>query len=225
MMPGIGREIATKEASGRRRHDFAIFSPGFFLRHGTRAPDRPAILDQPRKESTMSRPKVFADPRLFWALGGPLLLGALPGLRFGLGPTLRLGPSFVAALLATAAVMGPALYLIWGLTGARGSLGQVGNAFMDALAAAGRVHVGFAPAVLMMSATVAYRDHAILFALAGYGGGLLLGASRLWRALRPGASGRHAAAVLVPWLAAAILMGGRLVIQFVMPVVTGGKVG
>jgi hypothetical protein len=173
----------------------------------------------------MSRTKVLADPRLFWALGGPLLLGALPGLRFGFGPTLRLGPSFVAALLATVAVMGPALYLLWGLTGARGSLGQVGGAFIDALAAAGRVHVGFAPAVLLMSATVAYRDHAILFALAGYGGGLLLGASRLWRALRPGASGRHAAAVLVPWLAAAILMGGRLVIQFVMPVVTGGKVG
>jgi hypothetical protein len=76
-----------------------------------------------------------------------------------------------------------------------------------------------------LSATVAYRDHAILFALAGYAGGLLLGASRLWRALRPGATGRHAAAVLVPWLAAAILMCGRLVIQFVVPVVTGGKVG
>ena len=173
----------------------------------------------------MSRTKILSDQRLYWALGGPLLLGALPGLRFGLGPTLQLGPSFVASLLATVAIMGPALYLRWGLTGARGSLGQVGGAFIDALAAAGRVHVGFAPAVLLLSATVAYRDHAILFALAGFGGGLLLGASRLWRALRPGASGKHAAAVLVPWLAAAILMGGRLVIQFVLPVVDGGRVG
>ena len=111
--------------------------------------------------------------------------------------------------------MGPALYLLWGLTGARGSLGQVRDAFIDALAAAGRVHVGFAPAVLLLSATVAYREHAILFALAGYGGGLLLGATRLWRALRPGASGTHAAAVLVPWFAASIVMGGRLVFQFV----------
>src|SRR6478735_1319332 len=79
----------------------------------------------------MSRTKVLADPRLFWALGGPLLLGALPGLRFGLGPTLRLGPSFLLALLATVAVMGPALYLLWGLTGARGTLQQVRGAFAD----------------------------------------------------------------------------------------------
>jgi len=173
----------------------------------------------------MSRTKILTDPRLFWALGGPLLLGTLPGLRFGLGPTLRLGPSFLVSLLATIAIMGPALYLIWGLTGARGSLGQVGNAFADALAAAGRVHVGFAPAVLLLSATVAYREHAILFGLAGYAGGLLLGATRLWRALRPGASGSHAAAVLVPWFAASVVMGGRLVVQFVLPVVAGGKVG
>src|SRR5262245_47751517 len=116
----------------------------------------------------MSRTKILGDPRLFWALSGPLLLGALPGLRFGFGATLRLGPSLLASLLATVAIMGPALYLLWGLTGARGSLGQVGSAFLDALAAAGRVHVGFAPAVLLMSATVAHRDHAILFALAGY---------------------------------------------------------
>jgi hypothetical protein len=173
----------------------------------------------------MSRTKVFADPRLLWALGGPLLLGVLPGLRFGLGPTFRLGPSFLASLLATVVVMGPALYLLWGLTGAEGSLGQVRGAFIDALAAAGRVHVGFAPAVLLLSATVAYREDAMLFALAGYGGGLLLGAARLWRVLRPGASGKHAAAVFVPWLAASILMGGRLVIQFVLPVVDGGRVG
>jgi hypothetical protein len=173
----------------------------------------------------MSRTKILVDPRLFWALGGPLLLGALPGMRFGLWPTLRLGPSLLASLLGTVAIMGPALYLLWGLTGARGSLDQVRGALLDALAAAGRVHVGFAPAVLLLSATVAYREHAILFALAGYGGGLLLGAARLWRALRPGASGAHAAAVLVPWLAASILMGGRLVFQFVLPVVGGGKVG
>ena len=57
----------------------------------------------------MSRTKVLSDPRLLWALGGPLLLGALPGLRFGFGPTLRLGPSFLAALLATMAIMSPAL--------------------------------------------------------------------------------------------------------------------
>ena len=173
----------------------------------------------------MSRTKFLADPRLFWALGGPLLLGALPGLRFGFGATLRLGPSFLLSLLATVAIMGPALYLLWGLTGARGSLGQVGGAFIDALAAAGRVHVGFAPAVLLLSATVAYREHAILFALAGYAGGLLLGATRLWRALRPGASGSHAAAVLVPWFAASILMGGRLVFQFVDAAVRAGRIG
>ena len=173
----------------------------------------------------MSPTKNLADPRLFWALGGPLLLGTLPGLRFGFGPTLRLGPSFLASLLATVAIMGPALYLLWALTGARGSLGEVRGAIIDALAAAGRVHVGFAPAVLLLSATVAYRDHAILFALAGFGGGLLLGAVRLWRALRPGASGAHAAAVLVPWLAASIVMGGRLVFQLVLPVVGGGRVG
>jgi hypothetical protein len=173
----------------------------------------------------MSPTKNLADPRLFWALGGPLLLGALPGLRFGFGPTLRLGPSFLAAMLATVAVMGPALYLLWGLTGARGSLGDVRGAFIDALAAAGRVHIGFAPAVLLLSATVAYREHAIVFALAGFGGGLLLGAARLWRALRPGATGTHAAAVLVPWLAASILMGGRLLFQFVDAVVVGGRVG
>jgi len=173
----------------------------------------------------MSPTKSLADPRLFWALGGPLLLGALPGLRFGFGPTLRLGPSFLATLLATVAIMGPALYLLWGLTGARSSFGEVRGALIDALAAAGRVHVGFAPAVLLLSATVAYRDHAILFALAAFGGGLLLGAARLWRALRPGASGTHAAAVLVPWLAASLLMGGRLVYELFVSPVVGGRVG
>lgn len=79
--------------------------------------------------------------------------------------------------------------------------------------------------MLLLSATAAYREHAILFALAGYAGGLLLGAARLWRALRPAASGTHAAAVLVPWLAASILMVGRLVVQFVLPVVDGGRIG
>ena len=153
----------------------------------------------------MSRTKVPADPRLFWALGGPLLLGALPGLRFGSGRRCAWAPASCSRCSPRSPIMGPALYLLWGLTGARGSLGQVRGAFIDALAAAGRVHVGFAPAVLLLSATVAYRDHAILFALAGSGGGLLLGAARLWRALRPGASGTHAAAVLVPWLAASIV--------------------
>jgi hypothetical protein len=172
----------------------------------------------------MSRTTAVLEPRLLLALGGPLLLGALPGLRFGLGPTLRLGPSFLIALLATAAIMGPALYLLWGLTGARGSLSQVRGAFADALAASGGVQLGFAPVVLLLSATVAYREHALGFAVAAFGAGLVVGVVRLWRALRPGASGAHTAAVLVPWLAASVLMGGRLVGQLIEGVVAG-KVG
>src|SRR5262249_11308477 len=144
--------------------------------------------------------------------------GALPGLRYGLGPALRLGPSFVAAVLATAAIMGPALYLLWGLTGARGTFKQVRAAFVDALTAAGRVHLGFVPVVLLLAATVAYRDHAIIFALAAFGGGLFVGIVRLWRSLRVGATGAHTALVLVPWLAACVLMGGRLVNQLVSAV-------
>ena len=123
----------------------------------------------------MSRTKFLADPRLLRALGGPLLLGALPGLRFGLGPTLRLGPSFLLALLATVAIMGPALYLLVGPDRRARLLSQLRGAFVDALAAAGRVHLGFAPAVLLLSATVAYREHAMFFALVGFAGGLLVG--------------------------------------------------
>lgn len=166
----------------------------------------------------MSRMLALSRPRTYWALGGPLLLGALPGLRFGFGTTLRLGPSLLAALLATAVIMGPALYLLWGLTGAKGSLDEVRRALAGALTAAGRVHVGFAPAVLLLAATVSYRDHALAFGLAAFLGGLLVGIVRLWRALQPGASRTHAAMVLVPWLVAAAIVGCRLVDQFVLPV-------
>jgi hypothetical protein len=178
------------------------------------------ILGSPRKELSMPRTSALLEPRLFLALGGPLLLGALPGLRFGLGPTLRLGPSFLVALLATVAVMGPALYLLWGLTGARGTLRQVHGAFADALTAAGRVHLGFAPIVLLLAATVAYRQHALLFGLAAFAGGLLVGTVRLWRALRVGATGAHTAAVLIPWLAASLLLGGRVVVELLDGVVS-----
>lgn len=171
----------------------------------------------------MPRTTALPDPRLLLALGGPLLLGALPGLRFGVGPTLQLGPSFVMALVATVAIMGPALYLLWGLTGARASFQQVRGAFVDALTAAGGVHLGFAPVVLLLAATVAYRDHALMFGVAAFAAGLFVGAVRLWRALRPGASGTHTALVLVPWLAASLIMGGRLVAQLVDGIV--GKVG
>jgi hypothetical protein len=166
-----------------------------------------------------ARTSALLEPRLLLAVGGPLLLGALPGLRFGLGPTLRLGPGLLAALIGTVAVMGPALYLLWGLTGARGTFQQVRDAFADALTAAGRVHLGFAPIVLLLAATVAYGDHALLFGLAAFAGGLLVGTVRLWRALRAGATGVHTAAVLVPWLAASLLMGGRVVLQLVNGVV------
>jgi len=169
----------------------------------------------------MSHTFALSRPRTYWALGGPLLLGALPGLRFGFGATLRLGPCLLAALLATAVIMGPALYLLWGLTGAKGSLELVRRAFSDALTAAGRVHVGFAPAVLLLAATVSYREHALFFGLAGFLGGLIVGAVRLWRALQPGASRTHAAAVLVPWLVASAIVGCRLAGQFLMPVLSG----
>jgi hypothetical protein len=172
-----------------------------------------------------TRGRVPNLPRIFWALGGPLLLGALPGVRFGLGATLRLGPSVLAALLLTVVIMGPALYLLWGLTGAHGSFSYVRRSLVDALAAAGQAQVGAAPAVLLLSATVAYRDHAVQFALAAFAGGLLLGAVRLWRGLRPGGSARQTAAVVLPWLVASALMVGRLVDQLVLPVVAGGKVG
>jgi len=169
----------------------------------------------------MSHTFALSRPRTYWALGGPLLLGALPGLRFGFGATLRLGPCLLAALLATAVIMGPALYLLWGLTGAKGSLELVRRAFADALTAAGRVHVGFAPAVLLLAATVSYREHALFFGLAGFLGGLIVGAVRLWRALQPGASRTHAAAVLVPWIVASAIVGCRLAGQFLMPVLSG----
>jgi hypothetical protein len=163
----------------------------------------------------------LSRPRTYWALGGPLLLGALPGLRFGFGATLRLGPSLLAALLATAVIMGPALYLLWGLTGAKGSLDEVRRAFADAITAAGRVHVGFAPAVLLLAATVSYRHHALVFGVVAFLGGLVVGAVRLWRALRPGASRTHTAVVLLPWLVASAIVGCRLVDQFVLPCVSG----
>ena len=57
---------------------------------------------------TRTRTNALLEPRVLVALGGPLLLGALPGLRYGVKPTLLLGPSFLLAVLATAAVMGPA---------------------------------------------------------------------------------------------------------------------
>jgi hypothetical protein len=66
----------------------------------------------------------------------------------------------------TVLVMGPALYLLWGLAGAGGTFQQLRDAFVDALTAAGRVHLGFAPVVLLLAATVAYRDHALVFGLA-----------------------------------------------------------
>jgi hypothetical protein len=159
----------------------------------------------------MTRTAILGRPRTYWALGGPLLLGALPGLRYGLAATLWLGPSLLVATVATVAVMGPALYLLWGLTGAQGSLAQVRGAFAEALTAAGRVQVGFAPAVLLLAATVAYADHAVMFALAAFAGGLLVGTVRLWKALRRGASRGHVAAVLGPWLLASMVLGGRLV--------------
>ena len=168
----------------------------------------------------MAQMLALSRPRTYWALGGPLLLGALPGLRFGFDATVRLGPSLLAALLATAVIMGPALYLLWGLTGAKGSLGEMRRAFAAALTAAGRVHVGFAPAVLLLAATVSHRDHALAFGLAAFLGGLLVGAVRLWRALKPGASRTHAAMVLVPWLVASAIVGCRLVGQLVMPLIS-----
>jgi hypothetical protein len=157
--------------------------------------------------------------RYIWAIGGPLLLGLLPGLRFGVSPTLRLGPAFLVSIAVTVLVMGPALYLLWALTGARASLRDVREALVNALAAAGRVQVGFAPAVLLLAATVSYANHALIVALAAVGAGLLLGAVRLWRGLRPGASAVHAAAVLVPWLASALLLGGRLIVTMLDKVV------
>jgi len=169
----------------------------------------------------MAQMLALSRPRTYWALGGPLLLGALPGLRFGFGATLRLGPSLLAALLATAVIMGPALYLLWALTGGKGSLDEVRRAFAHALTAAGRVHVGFAPAVLLLAATVSYRAHALVFGIAAFLVGLLVGAVRLWHALRPGASRTHTAVVLVPWLVASAIVGCRLVGQFVLPVVSG----
>jgi hypothetical protein len=153
--------------------------------------------------------------RYIWAIGGPLLLGLLSGLRFGVLPTLRLGPAFLISIVVTALVMGPALYLLWALTGARASLGDVRRAFVDALAAAGRVHLGFAPAVLLLAATVSYRGDALAIALGALAAGLLLGAVRLWRGLRPGASAAHATVVLVPWLASALLLGARLIVTLV----------
>ena len=168
------------------------------------------------------RTLAFLEPRLLLALAGPLLMGALPGLRYGLGPTLRLGPSLLVAVVATVVVMGPALYLLWGLTGARGSFQQLRGALVDALTAAGRVQLGFAPVVLLLAATVAYRHHALLFALAGLVGGLLVGTVRLWRSLSLCATRAHTAIVVVPWLAAALLMGGRLVVQLVSPIVGEG---
>jgi hypothetical protein len=148
-----------------------------------------------------------------------LLLGVLPGLRYGFGAALRVGPSLLIAVVATTVIMGPALYLLWGLVGAKSSLGQMRDALGDALTAAGRVHVGFAPAVLLLSATVSYRDHAFAFGVAAFIGGLIVGTVRLWSALRASAPGPRVALVLGPWLLASIVVGGRLAYQIVSPLV------
>jgi len=78
------------------------------------------------------------------------------------------------------------------------------------LGAAGRVHVGFAPAAFFLCATAALREMGALLVLVCLVVGVMVGAFQLLRGLAKEMTWRTAAPLVATWSLVALIVGGRL---------------
>lgn len=146
---------------------------------------------------------------LGWAVGGPFALGGLTGLRHSGGALLSGALGMPAIAVGTTALMAPALYLSLALAGSPASSRHVVDRLGDALAATGRVQMGFAPAALFLAATAVSLQTAVLFVLLAMAAGLLVALRGLVGALAA-EGGLRAGMVSLAWCVVALVVGGRL---------------
>jgi hypothetical protein len=156
-------------------------------------------------------------------LGGPALLGAALGMRFGLRPLLAEAALVVAIVVGVSVMMVPALYIGAAQFGVAPSAGRVVVAAVAALRASGTLLLGLAPASLFLLAT---SQSALLSWVLGF---LVLGASQLVAlrtlyALIAPENGRRLRAlpVFVLWSVVALGLGAQLFARSLRHVETYG---
>jgi hypothetical protein len=147
---------------------------------------------------------------LGWALGGPFALGALTGMRHSARAMLLGGGGTAFVVLVTILMMAPALHLALALAGSPTSAGGLRERLAEAMAAAGRVQVGFAPAALFVAATAVDRDMAVAVALLAFAVGMVVGAGRLAGGLAGQVGWPRTVLLGGPWCLVAAIVGARL---------------
>jgi hypothetical protein len=144
------------------------------------------------------------------AAGGPLLAGAILGLRLGPRAVAVMAAALPAIALGVAALTTPALYVGGAVLGARPSLPAVAGAVGRGLHALGLALLGLAPLELLTTATVTEPGVAVagatLLVLLGVGVSL----RRIVGELPRGAAPLRGFALLAAWSLVTLIIGGRL---------------
>jgi hypothetical protein len=101
----------------------------------------------------MSKIAMHAGRGVAVALGGPVVAGAILGLRAGPRPTLAMAAGLPAIVAAVTLLTTPTLYVGGALLGRRLSLAEVARATGEALHALGLALLGLAPLSLLLATT------------------------------------------------------------------------
>jgi hypothetical protein len=146
-----------------------------------------------------------------FALGGPLLIGALLGVPFGLESLFIGALELPAVLFGVALFMTPALYIGVSLCGVAPGVGAVLSALGRGLWSCGVLLLGLAPLLAFLLATNRGETAAGLFGFAAVFAGALAGLRALYAALLPEAADRRRAAlVFAAWALVSLGIGARL---------------
>jgi hypothetical protein len=144
------------------------------------------------------------------ALGGPLAIGAILGMRSGAYATGADALSLPAVVFGVTLLMMPALYILASLLGAAPEAGEVAAATGAGLRACGTALLGLAGPAAFLAATA---DGAGIPKLTGamvvIAGGLC-GLRALYVGLFAGRGGQRAAVLFTCWSALVLALGSRL---------------
>jgi len=109
----------------------------------------------------MSKISLLSGRWLAVALGGPIVHGAILGLRAGPRATLAFALGLPAIVAAVTLLTAPTLYVGGALFGGRLSLSQVAASTARALHALGLAMLGLAPLSLLLASTVTLQSPSI----------------------------------------------------------------
>lgn len=114
------------------------------------------------------------------AVGGPLVLGATLGVRFGIHKIVTEAAVLAGLMLGLTIMMAPALYIGLSLVGAAPPAARLAESVGSALRASGTVMAGLAPATAFLLSTTLSHVVVYILGVVAVAGAALAGLRALW---------------------------------------------